>query len=432
MSFNISDKVVESQDVELDLVVEDGDFPEGGYGWVIVLASFMIHVVTIGIPGSFGVFQEIYTNDPHFNGSRSPVDIALIGSCGTGGLGLLAIPAGFFIDKFGYRFLCVFGGSCIILSGFLAASATEYWQLLLSQGVLFGIGCSLAFYPGLTIISHYFSKRKGLAIGIAVSGSGLGGLAVAPLLRYSISHFGVANALRYMGLIGGVIILLCAIALKPRLPKSNRGDFKYKTILYDSKFIRLFLMVTFSMFGYFIPFFFVPSFAVEHGMTSTEGALIIGYMQGASAIGRIFLGFNADILGHINTLTVCPIIGGMAVMLIWPFATSYLWLTVFSIIYGLFTGGLISLLPSAIVEMFGTKNIASITGMVYTGFLFGDIFGPPVAGLLLELTKSTVEGVVTYNYIVTMMVTGGCLLIGATLATSIKLSVGKGRLFVRV
>ncbi|KAJ2996267.1 hypothetical protein HDV02_006664 [Globomyces sp. JEL0801] len=387
-------------------------YPDGGYGWLMVFLSFIIHIVTIGIPALI-------------QGSHSPMDVAFIGSCGTGGMGFFALASGLIIDQFGHQFLCVIGGILIIISYVLASYSTEYWQLLLTQGILFGMGCAISYFPGMTIISHWFNKRKGVAIGIAVSGS------VAPILQYLISSVGVTAAIRITGITGGVIVIICGLLLKPRLPPSKKGDFDYKAILFDSKFIRLFFMVTFAMFGYFIPFFFIPSFAVQNGLSTTDGALLLGYMQGASAVGRIALGFNADILGHINTLTICPVIGAMTVLLLWPFSKTYGMLTLFSVLYGFFVGGLLSLLPSAIIELFGTKNVASITGMVYTAFLFGDTLGPPFAGFLLGEHEDK-SGIKIYDFTTTIMLTGGCILVGAILMVSIKISVAKGRFFARV
>ena len=74
-------------------------------------------------------------------------------------------------EVFGNRLMTAIGGLSVGASLLLASFAQSYWQLFLTQGVLFGIACPLAYFPALTIISHYFDKRKGLATGLAVSGS---------------------------------------------------------------------------------------------------------------------------------------------------------------------------------------------------------------------------------------------------------------------
>jgi MFS family permease len=124
--------------------------------------------------------------------------------------------------------MAIMGGLFVGVSLLLASFATTYWQLLLTQGVMFGIACPIAYFPALTIISHYFDKRKGFATGIAVSGSGIGGLAISP------------------------IVLFPSVFLKPRLKPSTRGKMNYVKILTDHSFIRLFLITAVSSLGYFI------------------------------------------------------------------------------------------------------------------------------------------------------------------------------------
>lgn len=77
--------------------------------------------------------------------------------------------------------------------------ANQLWQLYLTQGMLFGIGAAFCFAPSVTLPSQWFYKRRGLATGIAVSGSGIGGVVLSPLTQHLIATMGYRNALRVLG-----------------------------------------------------------------------------------------------------------------------------------------------------------------------------------------------------------------------------------------
>ena len=410
--------------------------PDGGTeAWLVIMASWLVHVIVIGIPTSFGVFKQKYASDPStYEGPHSIFMISLIGSVLNSGIGALAIPSGRWAEVYGHRRMAVIGGICVALSLLLASFAENYWQLLLTFGFLFGLSCPIAYFPALTIIGHYFSKRKGLAIGIAVSGSGVGGFMIAPLCRFLISSGGTKFALRILSIISLSVILFASYFLKPKLTPSAKGKFDYLSIIKDGRFIRLFLIAVFSSLGYFVPFFYTSSYAVYHGMSVTQGAFLVGIINGSSGIGRIALGFNADIMGPVNTLWACLTFASMSILLIWPFATNFGTLILFTFCYGLSVGGFISLLPACIIHLFGTKDIATITGMVYTGFFFGNLFGPPCSGLLLDYLTDTdpTTGLQTVNYIPSILLSGICIFISSFILLMTKLKLGNGNFFVKI
>jgi MFS family permease len=328
--------------------------------------------------------------------------------------------------------MCAIGAVMMALSMFLASFGTHYWHFLMTQGVLFGISCGLSYFPALTIISHWFDKRKGFATGIAVSGSGVGGLIVAPLTRFLIEKVGVRNALRILGGYSGIAVFAASFLLKTTRPNSKRGSMQYLKVASDLRFIKLFIMAVVAALGYFVPFFFIPVFATHYGMSTYDGALVVGLLNGASGIGRIVLGFNADIMGHLNTLWFCLATASLTVLIIWPFATTLPLLIFFGISYGFFVGGFYSLLPTAIIQIFGLENISSITGMVYTGFSL-NVIGASIGGAILDIfTSINADGTETVNFIPSIMFSGIALFISSLFILSVKYSAAKGKLITKI
>ena len=143
---------------------------DGGYAWVIVLQAFIVSVLVDGSIYSFGIYLPVYMNE--FN--QGPSTIAWIGSLATGVSSGGGIFAGYLCDKYGNRIILIIG-MIFISFGYLMASLTNaVWGLFLTQGILCGIGYSLAYNAGLSIVGQWFIKRRGLGLGLAVSGSGIG------------------------------------------------------------------------------------------------------------------------------------------------------------------------------------------------------------------------------------------------------------------
>lgn len=125
-----------------------------------------------GIVSSFGVFQTYYELD--LLSTKSASQISWIGSIQAFLLLLVGVLAGSLYDHGHFRAL-IFAGCFLQVFGMMMLSlCTEYWQAILAQGVVVGIGCGCVFIPSVAILPTYFSTKRGLANGIASSGSGLG------------------------------------------------------------------------------------------------------------------------------------------------------------------------------------------------------------------------------------------------------------------
>jgi MFS family permease len=417
-----SQTTITNENLEMEKNIQD--YPEGGYGWVIVFSSFMIHAFTYGVTFCFGVFQEEYISKSTF-GNVSTLAIAYIGSLSNAGLGLFAIPSGRLMDIFGHRTMCAVGAIILGFGLVLGSFSTEYYQILLTQGVLFGAGCSISFFPAITILSQWFHKRKGVATGIAVSGSGIGGLLISPLTKWMIDQYGALISLRILGIVCGITVFLSSFLLKTRLPVAEKEKVDYKAIIYDSNFLRLFLISVLLTFGYCIPYFFIPSFATQYRMSTKDGALLVGLVNGANALGRISLGKAADTIGYMNALFLCLFSSGLVTILLWPFAHSFALLTTYGVLYGLFIGGFSSLLPIVIHDLFGAKNLGTTSGLVYFGYMFGYLIGPPTAGAILDQFTTIQNGIKWANYFPSIAICGLSFFIGAIITWSIRVQYGR-------
>ncbi|KAJ1524199.1 hypothetical protein ONE63_010720 [Megalurothrips usitatus] len=160
--------------------------PDGGWGWIVVWASFMIHIVTDGVTYSFGVMLQKLTD--YFGageGATSFIMSTLVG------VTLCSGPiASAFVNKWGCRTVTIAGA---IMSGFfLAVSffAPNVATLYVTIGLGTGFGFGLIYLPAIVSVTCYFEKYRSLATGIAVAGSGLGTFIFAPFIEYLVSEYG--------------------------------------------------------------------------------------------------------------------------------------------------------------------------------------------------------------------------------------------------
>jgi len=177
--------------------------PDGGWGWVVVFASFMIHIIADGITYSFGVFLvELIEKFDAERGAASLIPSILVGvTLGSGPI------ASYFTNRYGCRVVTI-AGSILAAAGLaLSCAANSIVVLYFTIGILTGLGFGLIYLPAIVSVSIYFEKKRAFATGIAVCGSGLGTFIMAPVTKGLITNFGWQGAM----LVTSGLILTCIL-----------------------------------------------------------------------------------------------------------------------------------------------------------------------------------------------------------------------------
>ncbi|KAB0797474.1 hypothetical protein PPYR_08467 [Photinus pyralis] len=177
--------------------------PDGGWGWAVVFGSFMIHIITDGVTYSFGVFYDEFLG--YFNEGKGPT--AWILSILVG-ITLCSGPiSSAFVNRWGCRAVtiagAILGSVCMIISSFAQNVTTLYFTI----GIGTGLGFGLIYLPAIVSVTTYFEKKRSLATGIAVCGSGLGTFIFAPLINLLLREYGWRGAM----LIVSALVLECII-----------------------------------------------------------------------------------------------------------------------------------------------------------------------------------------------------------------------------
>lgn len=214
---------------------------DGGYGWMVVFASWVVHVLVLGLQYSFGIIYSALLKDEAFSGGpegRSAASwVGSISVCLTLGC---ASFAGELVQRFGERQVVILGGIFTLIGYTLSSNVTELKQLYGTYGVLIGIGFSFSFPPSVMIVNRYFKKRRSLATGVAVSGSGVGTFILGATTQALIDAYGWRVTLRILGIMAGCGIVSAAFTyipvkmVKKSLPSdTNLSEITSKTNLAD-------------------------------------------------------------------------------------------------------------------------------------------------------------------------------------------------------
>lgn len=297
-----------------------GPPPDGGlWAWLQVAASFSIFFNTWGVLNTFGIFQTYYETGALFAASSSSIAwIGAIQAYCTVSLGLVAGPA---YDG-GHLGLLLGVGAFLVVLGFMMLSVcTTVWQAVLAQGFCVGIGGGLLFVPSLALLPTYFSTRLGLAVGLAASGSSLGGV-VYPILFYRlIGRVGFAWTVRIIAFVVLATLLVPLAVARQRVRPSQTRAFLDLTVLRDPPFLVFTLATLIGFNGLYVMLFYISYYADASGSSSSEMAFyIVPILNSASMFGRIIPNYISDKTGPINCKSVrcCCAAAAAAAIQYWP------------------------------------------------------------------------------------------------------------------
>ncbi|KAM3499936.1 hypothetical protein MY10362_006844 [Beauveria mimosiformis] len=319
----------------------------GRRAWLVVISGFINFTASFGIINSFGTFQSEYEKSLGLPASTA----TWIGSAQMFVLFLSGSFIGPAFDKWGARKLML-SGTFLCLAAFIACSfATEFYQLLLAQGLLFGLGCALF------AVSEWFDKKRGIALGLVVSGASAGGILWPMVLNKLFLQIGTASTHRVAAAIAVPLMLLSCVFVRERKDIAghdtagkgiNASQTSISKAIGDVRFLGLSFALLFVDCGMMVPFSYLPQYAQGHDINGTMANNLLAICYAASLVGRIFTGWVADHIGS----TLC-----------FAWATTLPTLVVVSLLFGFSSGGIVPL---------GSALVAQTTpDMGYIGLRIG-------------------------------------------------------------
>lgn len=320
--------------------------PDGGYGWVVTFCVFLTMFSTWGCNASFGVDLAYYLNNDTYPGA-SKYDYALIAGL-TVFLGQILSPFVMALMRIiGLRATMLFGDAVMLAAYLLASFTTKLWQLYLTQGVMIGCSISLIFVPATTVLPGWFLKKRAVAMGVSLLGTGAGGVVYGLATNKMLSDFGNTRwCLRILGISCSLSVLVAIALLKERNPtppvglRSPRAMFDQLKAMFSLKVITkpfvslIALWFMFALFAYNLMVFTLSSYAISKGLSAHNASTLTAILNGSQAIGRPLMGLAGDKFGRANVTIVLTSLLTLYMFAFWIPAHSFVQLIFFSIMVG--------------------------------------------------------------------------------------------------
>ncbi|EIT73087.1 putative MFS monocarboxylate transporter [Aspergillus flavus] len=358
--------------------------PNGGtMAWLNVLGSFMLYFNTWGILNTFGAYQTYYESGALFTASSS--NISWVGSIAAFMLLFVGLFVGPIYDRGFLRTLLIVGGFMVVFGHMMLSLCKTFWQVLLAQGFVVGIGTGCLFVPCVAIIPQYFSTKMGMAMGIAASGSALGGVIYPVVLYRLINEIGFPWAVRVIGFIafGTLLIPLSVMKLRVKPPKVRA--MLDPTAFTDAGYMAFILTSLVAYMGLFVILFYLSYYSAAERITDQSLAFyLVTIFNAASVFGRTIPNKMADKLGPFNLLVPASLLSGM-LMLVMMAVHSKGAIIAMALLSGFMSGALIGLPPMCLAMLTKDKSrLGTRVGMGYAIIALGVLISGPSSGAILR------------------------------------------------
>ncbi len=368
------------------------------YGYHIMIASLLILMFAHGLFISYGVF--LTPLHAEFGWSRMAISAAYSMGCFVSGT--CALIFGRLCDRYGPREILTIGG-IIFGAGFLLMSRLDsLWQLYFFFGLLVSMWPDSSGVLLLSTTARWFTKKRGLVSGMVEIGSGLGIMLMPLLASYLISGYGWRYTYSLVGIIAiaGIVPLAQVLRRDP----SKKGLHPYGEqqaspgqlgesgfSLHEALKQKQLWMVAVILFLIFYCsdtlLVHLAPYAMDSGISSINAASLVSIIGGFSIAGRVVIASTGDRTGFRKVLVITFVI--MLVSLLWLYRADGLWqLRLFVMGYGFAHGGFSALMAPLMAELFGTRAISSLFGIVIFFGTAGAGIGPMVAGRIYDVTNS--------------------------------------------
>ncbi|CAH2353414.1 uncharacterized transporter Esbp6p [[Candida] railenensis] len=327
---------------------DEGPPKDKGFAWVVAICTMLATFSTWGASSGYGVFLSFYVSSDAFAGANQ-YDYALIGGIVVCFGQMFAPVSVLFYRVLGPFYTSYFGIALQTLGYLLASFATKRWQLYCTQGFMVGASFSFVFLPGTLMLPTWFDKRRATAMGIAVSGSGLGGVFFSLVIRRIIAETGDQRwALRMCAFVTGFVAIIACSIMKPRNHKplplkvtltkefilGNAKTIFSASVFRDYALVLLGIWFGLTLLGYTLILFSLSSYGISVGLSAFEGSILTAVMNAGQVIGRPSCGFMADKFGRFNFTIVNCLVVTIFILAYWINAASFGSLLPFSILIG--------------------------------------------------------------------------------------------------
>ena len=365
---------------------------DSGAAWRRLAAALAL--ATIGGVGLWSAVVVLPTIQVEFGVDRAGASIPFTATMIAFAIGGAAM--GRVADRFGIMIPLMIGAVMLCIGYFAAAMAPSYWAFVAAQAILIGgLGSSATFSPLVADISHWFLRRRGIAVAIVASGNYLAGTIWPPILQHAIETIGWRHAFMGLGVLCVVTMLPIALLLRRKspvehAPTSSGGAHGVITRLPAPAPVLQAMLVLAGVaccVAMSMPQVHLIAYCADLGYGPARGAEMLSILLGLGVVSRLASGLIADKIGGIGTLILGSTLQCLALMLYLPF-DALVSLYVISGLFGLSQGGIVPSYALIIRQYFPAKEAGGRIGLVLMSTVLGMALGGWLSGEIFDATGS--------------------------------------------
>lgn len=264
----------------------------------------------------------------------------------------------------------------------------EFYQFMLSFGVLGGISASMIFTPSIAVVNHWFLKRRAVATGIVMTAGGIGGIIFPQIFSALAPKLGWAWTIRVLGIIVFITSSMGTLLQKARLQPDVSSQKKTidLRVLREPAFNYTTVAIVFVEVAFTIPIAYLTSYGSANGMSVQSAYALTPILNGASILGRLIPGFAADKWGRFNVMVVTTVVSTILTLVLWLTAGSnQAAIIAYAALFGFWSGSAFSLAPVCMAQISKTEDFGKRYGTCYTFVAIGVLVSLPIAGQILQM-----------------------------------------------
>ncbi len=369
------------------------------YGWTVVAAAGLVLFMAYGTQYAFGVFFAALVEE--FGWSRASLSgvFSLYAFVYSG----FALVAGRLTDRWGPRAVIAIGGALLGVALAAMSGVGALWQPYVLYGTIGALGMSTAYVPCNATVAKWFTRRRGLAVGLASAGGSLGTFALPPVAHFLVSGLGWRWAYVVFGLAIAVSLNGLALLMRrdpemmglapdgdrpaaaPPAPSPRDGAWTVRRALGSRPFWLMFGVFAATWTPVFAPVVHLVPMAIGLGVPPLLAATLVSALGGAALVGRLVMGGASDRIGRRAALAVALAMQ-TAAFVAFAHAERLPALYAASLVFGFSYGAASTLFPASVADVFGRAHAGSLAGLLFA--LAGSMaaLGPVGAGFIYDYT----------------------------------------------